>query len=318
MEKNPLTRVKICCIGGIEEARLAVACGASALGLVSDMPSGPGVIEEPLIARIAAVVPPGVASFLLTSRQSAAALFDGAREQQESKLRRTGILYHFEFILTSESEGMSKPDPSFFARACDLAASSPSDTFYIGNNIVKDAIGAHGAGLNGVWLNRAGKQVESEVYAIESLGDFVPRLAKQWTRKIRARRLATGTGSHAGSHTEFYRNVARYRVIRDYEAAYKDPITIEVGEGLQVEERDSEWPGWLWCVSPSGKAGWVPSAWLERSGSTALAIRSYSALELSVAEGQVLEGAGIESGWVWATDSEGRQGWIPLDCLVRI
>jgi phosphoribosylanthranilate isomerase len=37
------------------------------LGLVSNMPSGPGVIPEPLIAQIAGHVPPGVATFLLTS-----------------------------------------------------------------------------------------------------------------------------------------------------------------------------------------------------------------------------------------------------------
>ncbi|MEW5725778.1 MAG: phosphoribosylanthranilate isomerase, partial [Thermodesulfobacteriota bacterium] len=46
----------------------AVALGADALGLVSDMPSGPGPIPDELIARIAAVVPPPVATFLLTCR----------------------------------------------------------------------------------------------------------------------------------------------------------------------------------------------------------------------------------------------------------
>ena len=63
-----MTRVKVCCIRSIEEARLAVRLGASALGLVSEMPSGPGVIPEALIAEIAATVPPAVATFLLTSR----------------------------------------------------------------------------------------------------------------------------------------------------------------------------------------------------------------------------------------------------------
>ncbi len=64
-------RVKIGCIGSADEARLAVEYGASALGLVSAMPSGPGVIPEDLITQIAAGIPPAVASFLLTSRQSA-------------------------------------------------------------------------------------------------------------------------------------------------------------------------------------------------------------------------------------------------------
>lgn len=60
-------RVKVCCIKSTEEARLAIEAGASALGLVSSMPSGPGVIGEALIAEIARSVPPPIATFLLTS-----------------------------------------------------------------------------------------------------------------------------------------------------------------------------------------------------------------------------------------------------------
>lgn len=64
-------RVKICCISSLEEASLAISHGADALGLVSQMPSGPGIITEDLIALIAALVPPTVASFLLTCQQDA-------------------------------------------------------------------------------------------------------------------------------------------------------------------------------------------------------------------------------------------------------
>ena len=66
MLPKPL-RVKICCIQSRAEARLALNSGASALGLVSAMPSGPGVISESEIARIAVIIPPAVGSFLLTS-----------------------------------------------------------------------------------------------------------------------------------------------------------------------------------------------------------------------------------------------------------
>jgi phosphoribosylanthranilate isomerase len=65
-----VTRLKVCCIASVEEARVAVGLGASALGLVSAMPSGPGVVDEEAITRIAATVPPGVATFLLTSATS--------------------------------------------------------------------------------------------------------------------------------------------------------------------------------------------------------------------------------------------------------
>ena|ERR1044071_6512202 len=64
------TRIKICCISSIEEARLAIAHGADALGLVGKMPSGPGPIADELIAEIVRHIHPPVASFLLTSEQS--------------------------------------------------------------------------------------------------------------------------------------------------------------------------------------------------------------------------------------------------------
>ncbi|MES2003779.1 MAG: phosphoribosylanthranilate isomerase [Bacteroidota bacterium] len=64
-------KIKICCIGSIDEARIAVEHGAAALGLVAKMPSGPGPISDNLIFEIAQTVPPPIASFLLTSETDA-------------------------------------------------------------------------------------------------------------------------------------------------------------------------------------------------------------------------------------------------------
>lgn len=70
-------RIKVCCIRSIDEARRALAAGADDLGLVSAMPSGPGVVDEAVIADVAAFVAAfdaagsgagvGVGTFLLTS-----------------------------------------------------------------------------------------------------------------------------------------------------------------------------------------------------------------------------------------------------------
>lgn len=67
MKSPQAPRVKVCCIGSVDEAREAIAAGADAIGLVSAMPSGPGVISEELIRVIAATVPLPTATFLLTS-----------------------------------------------------------------------------------------------------------------------------------------------------------------------------------------------------------------------------------------------------------
>jgi phosphoribosylanthranilate isomerase len=65
-----MIRIKICCISSEEEAKMAIDCGASAIGLVGRMPSGPGPISDELIRRIAGTVPPPVATFMLTSETS--------------------------------------------------------------------------------------------------------------------------------------------------------------------------------------------------------------------------------------------------------
>jgi phosphoribosylanthranilate isomerase len=79
MNPTKKPRVKICCIGSVEEAWMAIDAGASAVGLVSAMPSGPGPIPEDLIAEIAATIPPGVSSFLLTCLQDAASIIEQQR-----------------------------------------------------------------------------------------------------------------------------------------------------------------------------------------------------------------------------------------------
>lgn len=64
-------RVKICCIANEQEAADAISLGASAIGLVGKMPSGPGPISDEEIYTIARSVPPPIATFLLTSEQTA-------------------------------------------------------------------------------------------------------------------------------------------------------------------------------------------------------------------------------------------------------
>ena len=73
------TRVKICCIASLAEAEAAIAAGADALGLVSAMPSGMGVISDDLAREIACQVPPPVATFLLTSRERGKDIADHVR-----------------------------------------------------------------------------------------------------------------------------------------------------------------------------------------------------------------------------------------------
>src|SRR5688572_27036001 len=87
MEPVLRPRIKICCIQSIEEAQLAIRCGASALGLVSAMPSGPGVIPDTRIAEIAGSVPPPIGIFLLTSAQEPETIIAQQRQARANTLQ---------------------------------------------------------------------------------------------------------------------------------------------------------------------------------------------------------------------------------------
>ena len=79
MQPPTHTRVKVCCMKSIEEVWMAIEAGASAVGLVSPMPSGPGPISNEKAAEIAAEVPPGIDAFLLTPLQTVEELVEQNR-----------------------------------------------------------------------------------------------------------------------------------------------------------------------------------------------------------------------------------------------
>jgi phosphoribosylanthranilate isomerase len=87
LEVSVSTHVKICCIRSFEEAEMAIRYGASALGFVSAMPSGPGPISEELIAEIIPRVPAGIQTFLLTSKQDVPSIIDQQRRTKANTLQ---------------------------------------------------------------------------------------------------------------------------------------------------------------------------------------------------------------------------------------
>ena len=80
-------RVKICCISSRDEAELAIKYGAAAIGLVGNMPSGPGVIDDDLIKEIAKSVPPPISTFLLTSETEADAIIHHHKKVNTSTIQ---------------------------------------------------------------------------------------------------------------------------------------------------------------------------------------------------------------------------------------
>ena len=105
------------------------------------------------------------------------------------------------------------------------------------------------------------------------------------------------------------------QVLRSYTPQYSDPITARAGDRVLVGADDPEFPGWLWCTGPDGRAGWVPEPFLRREGSEAVLLRDYTARELSVEAGARVVVHHAVSGWAWVTGSDGRADWIPQTCI---
>jgi hypothetical protein len=96
------------------------------------------------------------------------------------------------------------------------------------------------------------------------------------------------------------------------------PIRFGIGEILRWERRATEWEGWLWCTDSKGVSGWVPEKYVELIDSTnCQTLRQYDATELAVKQGDSVNVQFAESGWVWCTTSDGREGWVPESHVTR-
>jgi putative hydrolase of the HAD superfamily len=79
---------------------------------------------------------------------------NGAVEQQERKLRHTGLDLEVAGWVISEGVDIRKPDPEIFRYAAIRARQPLDGAWMIGDSAEADIAGARNAGLPGVWLHR--------------------------------------------------------------------------------------------------------------------------------------------------------------------
>ena len=109
-------------------------------GLAGEMIPDPAVAGALRAARDAGWMP-----FVVTN---------GPVQQQERKLRRTGLDREVAGWVISEAAGLRKPDPEIFRLAAAQAGQSLTGAWMIGDSAEADIGGARAAGLPGVWLHR--------------------------------------------------------------------------------------------------------------------------------------------------------------------
>ena len=85
-------------------------------------------------------------------------LSNGPSDLQREKIHVLGLEDRFEHIIISGEVGYSKPSREIFEALLSRAVAQAHQVMYIGDNYMKDIVGALGAGLRAVWVNRDGKQ----------------------------------------------------------------------------------------------------------------------------------------------------------------
>lgn len=95
---------------------------------------------------------------------------NGQLDFQMAKITAIGLEPRLEHIVASGEVGVAKPDPAIFLHACELFGVSPASAVYVGDRLHTDAIGARGAGLGGVWIDRAGSATAAQLAEAAAAG----------------------------------------------------------------------------------------------------------------------------------------------------
>ena len=96
---------------------------------------------------------------------------NGFTEVQYRKLRNSNIEQYFTHVVLSEAVGALKPSREIFEYALKLNNARAEETLMIGDSFDADILGAVGAGIDAVYLNNTGRDIEipEKVTQISSL-----------------------------------------------------------------------------------------------------------------------------------------------------
>jgi HAD superfamily hydrolase (TIGR01662 family) len=95
------------------------------------------------------------------------AVISNADGRVEGLIQGVGIRDRFEFVMDSELEGVEKPDPEIFLRACHRMGVAPSEALYVGDLYPVDVLGARKVGMHAVLVDPLGRLM----YPVDRLPD---------------------------------------------------------------------------------------------------------------------------------------------------
>src|SRR5262249_28679988 len=102
------------------------------------------------------------------------------------------------------------------------------------------------------------------------------------------------------------------RAAKAHEIPARPPIQVAAGQHVQVGDRDTVWPAFVFVTTEDG-SGWVPARHVDTAASPAAMLAAYDTTELATTEGEWLTVIAVDapSGWTWVRNALGREGWVP-------
>lgn len=109
-------------------------------------------------------------------------------------------------------------------------------------------------------------------------------------------------------------------VIENYTFNNPAPIELNVGDIVQLGEKtdpNGDYPNWIHCVLPrTERKGWVAINVLLINGNIGTATQDYTAKEMTVAVGDIVDAKYELNGWYWCVrQSDSENGWIDKKIL---
>ena len=99
---------------------------------------------------------------------------NGFQEVQHTKLNGSGLEPYFETLTVSEEVGVKKPNPEIFLFALRKAKATAEESLVIGDEMAVDIDGARAAGIDQVFFNPSGQEVEGErMFEVRNLVDIM-------------------------------------------------------------------------------------------------------------------------------------------------
>lgn len=120
---------------------------------------------------------------------------NGEGGQQRAKLAALGLGAAFEVVTASGDVGCAKPDPRIFRLTAARMGLPPGRCLFVGDRLDTDALGAIGAGMQAVWLNRgASLSPDGHVRQIATLAELPALVSAGPAGGVQARRRGEDSG----------------------------------------------------------------------------------------------------------------------------